>query len=662
MNAEAYEFSFISADQDYIWAIDAEKQQVYYHDVNFIESWHVLLIDLVHISVSSPKYIYGIEKKKMKILSCEKPCTGDFVTPTESSDTPSPGHDISFPNVDFCQVEADRSHMFLISTDGAFYVRRLYSRPRLSFWEDNLDHDLEFQIISPILVNEQNNSVSLEIISMTISTHGDVVTLLTGNNVLLECVKPCYDGDYLPSLGPCDNDNDGVQSISSSENELFVLCKNNVMYRRAVKTATKLLNQISDLAARVDIEVSIINERNLASNTIITKNTVADLNKTRNELIKLANKYTYAEEWFMMTHEFVDNLAVDSFLNETIEYFAAGKNTMPSSKLTEFYTVASRAHHCDLFHYRVRLLHYFSTKFEIDIFYKTFCENISDDCKWNPDTLICERIIEDKYSRLEDLYISFHDDKCFSLDVFDPIIGKVSLQPGFSISPISDSVNNYIEVYEDAECLDYRIRTYYSSKRPPCWDNKLSVTGRHICYDYELQNHEFNSDDEGSVADFTIDHVRNNLTHNVRHNCLNIGYLSTNYIVQCGKKHRYSEFCGTFLEVHKRNDNRTIARSRLPLDSPFVKGFRTTSISLIFEELPHSVNDFNINFSHFKLNNKIPIVCYGDYQIWWVVYVPINKRRIVEYKKDFSVSSPNCLWSSAQNKYLEYGINIKPST
>ncbi|KAH7459795.1 uncharacterized protein KRP23_11348 [Phytophthora ramorum] len=141
--------------------------------------------------------------------------------------------------------------------------------------------------------------------------------------------------------------------------------------------------------------------------------------------------------------------------------------------------------------------------------------------------------------------------------------------------------------------------------RPACWDYNDSINALASCY--------------------TVDGRK-------RDTCVAVGFMQNSYITQCGGAFALSNHCGTFLELHEPGSELILSQTRLLGQYP--NGFRTTTLPLFFQ------------------GDRARSICMGDYEIWWVQRTRYNF--IVQKKKKFRVTSPQCDFDFATNKYKNY--------
>lgn len=121
-----------------------------------------------------------------------------------------------------------------------------------------------------------------------------------------------------------------------------------------------------------------------------------------------------------------------------------------------------------------------------------------------------------------------------------------------------------------SNCINSRYRKIPSSQFPNCWDRNDTVSATSEC--------------------------RNPSTGDITENCVEIGYTSTAFIMDC--KNENDSNCGTFVELHAPGDPKIL--NEVKLKQGFVSGYRMTGISTV----------------HSQQANQI--ICRGTYELWWV--------------------------------------------
>ena len=119
--------------------------------------------------------------------------------------------------------------------------------------------------------------------------------------------------------------------------------------------------------------------------------------------------------------------------------------------------------------------------------------------------------------------------------------------------------------------------------------------------------------------------------------CVELGFLQTLHIVQCGGRFHDDNHCGTFLEIHRPAVAEKLAEVRLPrVDS---SGYRMTIMPTTYKQ------------------NDTQVLCWdpkrrGAYEVWWVLRTRYNY--IIERRVPFAVMSPLCDWDPLLNHYQPY--------
>eukprot|EP00924_Labyrinthula_sp_SR-Ha-C_P009166 snap_masked-scaffold_2-processed-gene-14.20-mRNA-1 protein AED:1.00 eAED:1.00 QI:0/-1/0/0/-1/1/1/0/87 len=86
------------------------------------------------------------------------------------------------------------------------------------------------------------------------------------------------------------------------------------------------------------------------------------------------------------------------------------------------------------------------------------------------------------------------------------------------------------------------------------------------------------------------------------------------------------------------------------------------TISTQFKNLTDTRHLFELDHESLAEQNQVALICRGEYELWWVQYVRVNRRRVVEHKKSFRVVWPPCSWNGDIGTYLEYVIVDNPKT
>jgi hypothetical protein len=170
-------------------------------------------------------------------------------------------------------------------------------------------------------------------------------------------------------------------------------------------------------------------------------------------------------------------------------------------------------------------------------------------------------------------------------------------------------------------CLDKNVARVRNPLNPPCWDYSDSVHANSTC---------------------------RGINGTTMANCIEVGFLQTAFVVACGGASGHNLNCGTFLEVHRKDDGAILSESQLP--AGFVSGFSVATVPMTH----------NYTLEH--------LLCAGEYELWWVKRVPgitsyggavgngKNVKGIVEYKKGFTVTSPPCTWNPITATYSKYSV------
>ncbi|KDO35234.1 hypothetical protein SPRG_00079 [Saprolegnia parasitica CBS 223.65] len=153
--------------------------------------------------------------------------------------------------------------------------------------------------------------------------------------------------------------------------------------------------------------------------------------------------------------------------------------------------------------------------------------------------------------------------------------------------------------------LDFAIESSASQSFPACWDNNGSVNALSSCYTFDGR---------------------------AKPHCVSVAYMQTAFIMQCMGGFALDNHCGTFLELHKPNDETILAQTRLFAELP--NGYRTTTLPLFYK------------------GNMSRTVCLGDYEIWWVLRT--QYKFVVQYRKKLRVASPVCEFDLVTNAYRGY--------
>ncbi|OWZ17383.1 hypothetical protein PHMEG_0008681 [Phytophthora megakarya] len=200
-------------------------------------------------------------------------------------------------------------------------------------------------------------------------------------------------------------------------------------------------------------------------------------------------------------------------------------------------------------------------------------------------------------SRIGDRPSSF-DQNCYLDDNLVPY----RLQKRLTVSGLTVTRN-----YTKSGCIG-RLRALIPMDevvRPACWDYNDSINALASCYSVDGRERE---------------------------TCVAVGFMQSSYIVQCGGDFELSNHCGVFLELHEPDNGVILSQTRLL--KQYTSGFRTTTLPLFFQ------------------GDHTRTICMGDYEIWWVQRTRYNF--IVQKKKKFRITSPQCDFDFATNTYKNY--------
>jgi len=228
---------------------------------------------------------------------------------------------------------------------------------------------------------------------------------------------------------------------------------------------------------------------------------------------------------------------------------------------------------------------------------------VDDRCKWNAEIEVCEKALPTQASRLPDVDVLFDDHSCILAEEVG-VDGTVAMQPGYSRTKVKEGAE--LVINRDLECVDHGVRQRIPDIRPPCWDNNHTINALNSCLT-----------PEGVELPY----------------CVQLAFTSTTYIVKCGGNLLNDPNCGSFLEVHLPGNPDIITEVRIPPDTTFTSGYRTTIMPL-----------------NYKTANRT--VCLGGYEIWWVQRA--RGRKIVESVKPFSISEPMCDWDPDAEEYKPF--------
>lgn len=570
--------------------------------------------------MSSPHAVYITERITKKVKQCLKPCTGQWTEVVENAASPRVGEAVLFPGREYLssqcyhtkicaleqelkQMEVDATHSYIVTTAGELFVRRLHLSNKADNWEDNLDASLNFTKITPILqLRNDANSIAesvvffkLQVVSIALATHSEHIHVLVNAidernhtvGISLECLKPCYDSDYLVNHFPKKDSLYQFGAISMDDKQLYgIAAVTGALFTKAVTVNVPELVRRQNNHIDNEHDERLLNFRALDPNSqgLVTKagDQPPEMRSQIMASLEQLSSNVGRPQWFSVPPDqpsasgvellqFWNTLPQDGFFT-----VSASSNDLKTSEITSSYSVHGESRHCDLNHYKHKMVHYHVSDTRIRQYYKRYCESLASDCRWNPDSLVCERLVATEDSRLQNPSILYGDESCRSVDVIDTTDGIMRKAAGFAVEEIDNGEQKHRVIYEEPECVDHMVRVQLGDERPDCWDYNETIDGTSGCFHHNLQYLEENTR-QGVVENYNDPTVIGNLTHWKHDYCFNIGYSSTAFIVQCAGEFQESDDCGTFVEVHKAGDSRIISRQRLPLDSPFTNGFRYAS-------------------------------------------------------------------------------------
>lgn len=155
-------------------------------------------------------------------------------------------------------------------------------------------------------------------------------------------------------------------------------------------------------------------------------------------------------------------------------------------------------------------------------------------------------------------------------------------------------------------CLGLRARRQPYRVFPVCWDRNESVDATAPC--------------------------RAPLDGHMIPRCVQIAYTQTAFITECSHQYKDDPHCGTYLEVHKPDDEEPLAVTKLR--GQFTSGYRMSLLSTTYKG---------------RLDR---LLCRGEHEIWWVQRTRYNF--VVENKKKFFISAPECDWDFTNEQYFRY--------
>lgn len=163
--------------------------------------------------------------------------------------------------------------------------------------------------------------------------------------------------------------------------------------------------------------------------------------------------------------------------------------------------------------------------------------------------------------------------------------------------------------YTDSGCIG-RLQALADMEdivMPACWDRNDSINALKSCFGTDGRE---------------------------KPNCVAVGYMQTGYITQCFGQYALDNHCGTFLELHEPDNEAILSQTRLL--GEYTSGFRTTMLPLFFK------------------GDRKRTICKGSYEVWWVQRTKYNF--IVQKRKRFKVTHPQCDFDFATNQYRNYHV------
>jgi hypothetical protein len=204
------------------------------------------------------------------------------------------------------------------------------------------------------------------------------------------------------------------------------------------------------------------------------------------------------------------------------------------------------------------------------------CLELEDDgCIFSEEVQACEKLVPQLYSRLQDKEILFNDETCAVLEGITSG-GIIERQAGYAL--VQATVGADLAVVADDDCVADGVRRLLPGDKPVCWDHNATISGAQSCVDVD---------------------------GHIQYNCVNVGFSSTAFIVQC----QDGQPCGTFIEVHRSGDNKILSQVRIPRTSSRTSGYRTMAVSLLytdgknFDWLNNDMADAHVGGSEFGNSN-----------------------------------------------------------
>lgn len=185
-----------------------------------------------------------------------------------------------------------------------------------------------------------------------------------------------------------------------------------------------------------------------------------------------------------------------------------------------------------------------------------------------------------------------------------PLINYLPSELPNGVEIITDEEPPLLPGEDGSRCIAYKGAILPFPQFPRCWDYNTSVDSTKNC------------EGIGGTAP----------------NCLMVGYSCTGYITECGSTYQLNGRCGTFLEIHKPDDNEVL--SEVQVSGGMHTGFRLTALPLNWKKDPNR------------------LLCRGDYEVWWVQRTRWNSQ--IEYKKKFRIEDPACTFDLLKSEYKVY--------
>jgi len=530
-----FSFDAIDSDEVYTWATNQQSGKLYRRLNHETQLWTYISGRIEIFSTSGAHALYGVSGEDTgTILTCIKPCEGNWVLPTDAVGHPNEKQTWEAPrleqvDMELVDIEADLSHLWIVTNTGRLFSRQVLLLPGpLSWqdvWVDNSPYEQWVEATPPSTVHR-----------ITVSVSRKVLWAISSNrNSLLVCQSVPCTGTWFTIAAP-----DALVDIDADSEFVWVVSVAGQVYKRPV------------LSFSGHSWVSVPPSNDISAAAVDAWGRVPD------------------GGFSLVTT--TSNLEAYGIFND--------------------YLVAGDSRHCK----------YYSTE--------PACraKQVSG-CRWSITEHQCELEVKDQRSRLPIKEVDVEDSTCILARTIMSD-GTMELSAGYSI--VKHSEETLPQVVQDKDCVDAGIRRRLFEERPPCWDYNSTMDASKGCVD-----------NEGNEMSY----------------CMAVGYSSTAYIPQCNDPSRND--CGTFLELHRSSNEEVISQSAVP--AKYTHGFRTMTL--------------NTTFFEFEDESSSRIVCYGEYEIWWVQR--IGTRRIVEAVKKFKILQPTCDWNPIANKYEIYATVTK---